>query len=103
LFIGFNYQNTKFKEELSDVQYEILPASSFNSNYTKPKNYSPRDYSINRLGVKLGVTSTGYLSSELAVGMYLNMPTGFNDVAWQTPVEINPLSFNLTWVFGVPF
>lgn len=101
LFIGFNYQYTKFKEELSDVQYELSPA--FSRNYTTPKDYSARDYSINRLGVKLGATYTGALSSEFAIGMYLNMPAGFDDSAWRTPVAINPLSFNLTWVLGVPF
>jgi hypothetical protein len=101
MFIGFNYQYTKFKEELSDVQYEILPA--FSRNYTTPQDYSARDYSINRFGVKLGATYTGVLSSEFAIGMYLNMPAGFDDAAWRTPVPINPLSFNLTWVMGVPF
>ena len=101
MFIGFNYQHTKFKEELSDVQYEILPA--FSRNYTTPQDYSARDYSINRFGVKLGATYTGLLSSEFAIGMYLNMPAGFDDSAWRTPVSINPLSFNLTWVMGVPF
>ena len=100
LFIGFNYQHTKFKEELSDVQYED-PIGSY--NYTSPKDYSAREYSINRLGVKLGATYTGALSSEFAIGMYLNMPAGFDDSAWRTPVSVNPLSFNLTWVMGVPF
>ena len=71
LFIGFNYQHTKFKEELSDVQYEE-PIGSY--NYTSPKDYSAREYSINRLGVKLGATYTGALSSEFSIGMYLNMP-----------------------------
>lgn len=100
LFIGFNYQHTKFKEELSDVQYEE-PIGSY--NYTSPKDYSAREYSINRFGVKLGATYTGALSSEFAIGMYLNMPAGFDDSAWRTPVSVNPLSFNLTWVMGVPF
>jgi len=100
LFIGFNYQHTKFKEELSDVQYEE-PIGSY--NYTSPKDYSAREYSINRFGVKLGATYTGALSSEFAIGMYLNMPAGFDDSAWRTPVSVNPLSFNLTWVLGVPF
>jgi len=101
LFIGFNYQHTKFKEELSDVQYEILPA--FSRNYTTPQDYSAREYSINRFGVKFGATYTGALSSEFAIGMYLNMPAGIDESAWRTPVSVNPLSFNLTWVLGVPF
>jgi hypothetical protein len=100
LFIGFNYQHTKFKEELNDVQYE-KPIGSF--NYTSPQDYAARDYSINRLGVKFGATYTGTLSSEFAVGMYLNMPAGFDESAWRTPVSVNRLSFNLTWVLGVPF
>jgi hypothetical protein len=104
LFIGFNYQHTKFKEELSDVQYEyIVKPNPISNDFTSPQDYSARDYSINRLGVKFGATYTGTLSSEFAVGMYLNMPAGFDESAWRTPVSINPLSFNLTWVLGVPF
>jgi hypothetical protein len=104
LFIGFNYQYTKFKEELSDVQYgERDSLTKRFTNVFKPQDYSARDYSINRLGVKFGATYTGALSSEFAVGMYLNMPAGLDESAWRTPVAINRLSFNLTWVLGVPF
>jgi hypothetical protein len=104
LFIGFNYQHTKFKEELSDVQYEyIVKPNPISNDFTSPQDYSARDYSINRLGVKFGATYTGALSSEFAVGMYLNMPAGLDESAWRTPVSVNPLSFNLTWVLGVPF
>jgi hypothetical protein len=104
LFIGFNYQYTKFKEELSDVQYEyVIKPNPLSNDFTSPQDYAARDYSINRFGVKLGATYTGVLSSEFAIGMYLNMPAGFDDAAWRTPVPINPLSFNLTWVLGVPF
>ena len=104
LFIGFNYQHTKFKEELSDVQYEyIVKPNPISNDFTSPQDYSARDYSINRLGVKFGATYTGALSSEFAVGMYLNMQAGLDESAWRTPVSVNPLSFNLTWVLGVPF
>lgn len=96
-YLGFNYQLGRITEELKDVRYE--GTSSFN---TKAVTFDPYTFSMHRLGVKLGLTYTGMFTSDFSIGVFLNSQPEANK-QWLTPAPVNGVSFNASWVVGIPF
>jgi hypothetical protein len=98
-YLGFNYQHGRITEELNNVRYESTSSSSYTS---KEVTFNPNNFSINRLGLKLGVTYTGMFTSDFSFAVFLNSQPEINK-QWLSPASVNGVSYNLSWVLGVPF
>lgn len=99
-YLGFNYYYSSIIENFENVSYDKPNGTYLDTIWPE---FESNNYGINRLGVKLGYTSSENLSSQLSLGVFYNMPTSAKDKMWASPVVVNSLSFNLTWVVGVPF
>ncbi len=98
-YLGFNYQYTNINETINEVTYRKIS----NASDTQTPTFEEMNYGINKLGLKVGKTATGTFTSDFAIGMYLNMPTANKDLTWKSPTIVNSLSFNITWLIGIPF
>ncbi len=92
-YIGFNYQ-------LSNITENATMKYDYNSMETK---LQPSTYNINRLGVKVGFTTSDVITQQFGIGMFYNMPSSNQNSTWISPIEVNSLSFNISWVLGIPF
>lgn len=97
-YLGFNYLHGKIREELNSATYE----GNNSASNIKEVEFQPHDFSVNRIGLKLGVTYTSIVTSDLSFTAYLNSQPEANK-QWLTPAPVNGLSFNLSWVVGFAF
>ncbi len=92
-YIGCNYQYSTITE-----------SGIVNYDYNTSQTMLPRNtYNIHRLGIKTGFTISDDISQQFGIGLFYNMPSSNKDLTWVSPVGVNNISFNISWVVGIPF
>lgn len=98
-YLGFMYGYLTSKQSLTNATYY---------NYNNPtdkftKDYPDKEMNIHRFGLKLGYAVSGFIYSDIHVGIFYNhRPDGYNN-GWVSPSEIYPVNVVLGWHFGFPF
>lgn len=101
-YIGFSFMHARFSQHISRIEYRAQNAN-WNDPVLKTYPEDSRSYSINRYGVKFGYAGANALLSDFYLGVYLNSKGNLEEGAWLSPSKIPPVSFNIGWIFGVPF
>jgi hypothetical protein len=99
-YLGFNYQFININERLEDTRYSL----NSNTNQSLFEAFPENQFKIHRYGVKLGVIFQGLIfKNELSLGGYLNFNTRNNNQPWANAINIAPISFNISYCWGLPF
>lgn len=100
-YLAANYSRSTFLASIGTVSY----AKSFNAPWTLPSpievKYTDDDITINRVGFKLGLAYADGTGSDISAGFDINIPS--RNETWNLPLTLRTVSFNLNWIWFIPF
>lgn len=98
-YIAANYSRSNFLASIGQVEYGNKNWSSFPE--TIYKTYEDEKITINRVGFKLGLAYADGTGSDISAGFDINIPS--RNETWNLPLTLRTVSFNLNWIWFIPF
>lgn len=100
VYIGSSYQLAKIDYNFQDVTYK--DTSSSLSGFRTDIAINPATTYVNKLGIKLGVSASKFVSTDFFLGINYALPANF-DNGFHAPISARGISFTMGWQIGVPF
>ena len=100
IYIGSSYQLAKIDYNFQNVSYKD---TTYNTNIERTDiTFDPATTYVNKLGIKLGVSGSQYVSTDFFLGINYALPANF-DNGFHAPISARSISFTMGWQIGVPF
>lgn len=100
-YMAANYSKSTFLASIGTVGY----SRGFNAPWSYPDNidvtYKDEEITINRVGVKFGLAYADGTGSDISAGFDINIPN--RNETWNLPVTFRTVSFNVNWIWFIPF
>lgn len=97
-YIGMNAQFGSFSQQLSNVKY----LNSY--NYTTSKvSFPDQTLTTNRIGIKIGVTNSNYLTNDYYFSVMYNFSNNISNQQFLSPTTVRAVSIGFGWTIGIPY
>lgn len=98
-YVAANYSRSSFLASIGQVKYgnknwNASPESIY-------KTYEDEKITINRVGFKLGLAYADGTGSDISAGLDFNIPS--RNETWNLPLTLRTISFNVNWIWFIPF